>query len=170
MITVLGLPAHPLIIHAVVVLVPLAALCALAVVRRPAWRRRYGWPVLILTLAAAISAPVAVITGDQLAFEQFGADYPEDIVAHQGWGELTQWSAGAFGLAMLLFIVLGWLFDRRAAGAPQPGYGPTSLSVAQRIVLVVLGLAVLAAAVASTILVFLAGDTGTTSVWGHITE
>jgi hypothetical protein len=170
MITVLGLPAHPLIIHAVVVLVPLAALCAVAVVLRPAWRRRFGWPVLALTVAAALSAPAAVLTGEQLAFEQFGADYPEDIVAHQGWGALAQWAAGAFGLAMLLFIVVGRLFDRRAADAQQADHGPPSPSLPQRIVMIVLGLAVLAAAAASTALVFLAGDTGTTSVWGHITE
>ena len=33
-----GLPVHPLVVHAVVVLVPLAALGTIAIALRPAWR------------------------------------------------------------------------------------------------------------------------------------
>ena len=37
-----GLPVHPLVVHAVVVLLPLAALGTIALAVRPAWRRPYG--------------------------------------------------------------------------------------------------------------------------------
>ena len=37
-----GVPIHPLVVHAVVVLLPLAVLGTIAIVVRPAWRLRYG--------------------------------------------------------------------------------------------------------------------------------
>ena len=36
-----GLPVHPLVVHAVVVLLPLATLGLIAIAVRPAWRRTY---------------------------------------------------------------------------------------------------------------------------------
>jgi hypothetical protein len=38
-----GLPLHPLVVHAAVIITPLAALVALALVR-PSWRERLRWP------------------------------------------------------------------------------------------------------------------------------
>lgn len=38
--TVFGLPAHPLVVHAVVVLLPLAAVAAIAAALVPRWRQR----------------------------------------------------------------------------------------------------------------------------------
>jgi hypothetical protein len=40
---VFGLPAHPLLVHAVVVLVPLVAIGAIAAVLWPSLRTRIGW-------------------------------------------------------------------------------------------------------------------------------
>lgn len=44
-----GLPVHPLVVHAVVVLLPAAVLGTIAVAVRPAWRRRYGTLVVGVT-------------------------------------------------------------------------------------------------------------------------
>lgn len=41
----LGLPAHPLIVHAVVVLVPLVAIGAVGIVLWRGRRERIGWPL-----------------------------------------------------------------------------------------------------------------------------
>ena len=38
-----GLPVHPLVVHAAVVLLPLAALVLILLVFVPAWRTRFGW-------------------------------------------------------------------------------------------------------------------------------
>jgi hypothetical protein len=66
MITVNGLAAHPLVIHAVVVLLPLAAAGTLLVAARPTWRRNLGVPVFLLALVGALAVPIATETGDQL--------------------------------------------------------------------------------------------------------
>ena len=59
MLTVDGIPAHPLVVHAVVVLLPLAAVGTLLVVARPLWRRQLGVWVLLLALAGTAAVPVA---------------------------------------------------------------------------------------------------------------
>ena len=46
---ILGLPLHPLVVHAVVILVPLAALGGIVISAWTAARKRYGW----LTVAFA---------------------------------------------------------------------------------------------------------------------
>ena len=66
MLTVGGVPAHPLVVHAVVVLLPLAAVGTLLVVARPLWRRQLGVWVLLLALAGVAAVPVATQTGEQL--------------------------------------------------------------------------------------------------------
>ena len=41
-----GLPLHVLVVHGAVVVTPVAALAALALVR-PSWRTRLRWPVAV---------------------------------------------------------------------------------------------------------------------------
>jgi hypothetical protein len=66
MIMVNGIPAHPLVIHAVVVLLPLATLGTIAMAIRPRWRRALGIPVALVALAGGIAVPIATQTGEQL--------------------------------------------------------------------------------------------------------
>ena len=61
-----GIPIHPLIVHAVVVLVPLAALGAVAIVVWPTARRRFGWLVVALAALATATVPLATSTGEGL--------------------------------------------------------------------------------------------------------
>jgi hypothetical protein len=46
--TVFGVPVHPLLVHAVVVLVPLAALMSILIVIKPAWRTKFKWLAAVL--------------------------------------------------------------------------------------------------------------------------
>ena len=65
-----GLPAHPLIVHVPVVLIPLSIIGALACVSRPAWFGRYG----ILLCSMAIVAMSSIFLAMQaLARKQDGA-------------------------------------------------------------------------------------------------
>ncbi|PKQ21842.1 MAG: hypothetical protein CVT65_16395, partial [Actinobacteria bacterium HGW-Actinobacteria-5] len=64
---VLGLPLHPLVVHAAVVLVPLAALGALVVLAWARARDRYGWLVVAFAVAGAGAAVVARLSGEALA-------------------------------------------------------------------------------------------------------
>lgn len=64
--TVLGLPAHPLVVHAVVVLVPLAALSGIVVAVWPRARDRYAPLALGVATLALLAIPVATGTGEGL--------------------------------------------------------------------------------------------------------
>ena len=61
-----GIPLHPLVVHAVVVLLPLAALGTVVIAVRRSWRRSFGIPVLLMTLVGVAAVPVATTTGSQL--------------------------------------------------------------------------------------------------------
>lgn len=52
----LGVPAHPLAIHAPLVLIPIAAVVAVVFVVRSDWRRRIGWiaPAVVLVFVAML--------------------------------------------------------------------------------------------------------------------
>jgi hypothetical protein len=65
-LSVAGLPLHPLVIHAVVVLLPLAALGTLAMAVRPAWRRALSVPTLLVALVGTVAVPLATVSGQQL--------------------------------------------------------------------------------------------------------
>jgi len=61
-----GLPIHPLVVHAVVVLLPLAILGTVAIAVRPAWRTAYGPLVLGCAAVATALIPVATSSGEAL--------------------------------------------------------------------------------------------------------
>ena len=50
--TIGGIPLHPLVVHAVVVLIPLAALGVIAIALVPKWRSRFGILVVAVTAFA----------------------------------------------------------------------------------------------------------------------
>ena len=62
-----GIPAHPLLVHAAVVFVPLLALGAVVYGAIPALRFRVRWPVALLAVAGAVSVVAAHKSGE--AFE-----------------------------------------------------------------------------------------------------
>jgi hypothetical protein len=64
--TIIGLPAHPLVVHGAVVGIPLAASGVLAYVARPAWRGRLWWPLVLTVAAAWVFAILAGSTGETL--------------------------------------------------------------------------------------------------------
>ena len=101
--TIGGLPLHPLVVHAAVVLLPLSALGLLVVLALPRARRTYGWlPVLGLGLSV-IAAWVAKETGENLA-EVIGL--PQE---HAEWGDRL------VPIAAVLFIAsLAWYWRVRS--------------------------------------------------------
>ncbi len=104
---VFGLPVHVLVVHAVVVLIPLAVLGAVVIAVWPAARHRYRWPVLGLTAVGTIFVPVATETGDGLEHS-----LPESalISAHTQLGDQLLPFAAA-----LLLVVAGLVAVDRVA-------------------------------------------------------
>jgi uncharacterized membrane protein len=144
--TINGLPIHPLVVHAVVVLLPLSILGVLALVIRPAWRARYGVLVAACTLVATALIPVATQSGESLE------KHVGDPGQHAHLGDELLW----FAIPLLIVAVALVLVDRgvtdRVAKRPVAGA-------------VVSVLAVLAS-VAAGIQVYRVGDSGARAAWG----
>jgi len=64
--TVLGLPLHPLIVHATVVAVPAAAITVLLATWWPRFRRWASWGSAALAAAALVLVPITTSSGESL--------------------------------------------------------------------------------------------------------
>jgi len=153
---IMGLPLHPLLIHAVVVFVPLLALVAVAYAALPRFRSRLDWAAVGLAVAAPVSALFAKLSGEELKEVLIGRQYPPEGIAkieeHQGYGDLTLWWSLGLGVVTVLLVVLT---SRRSR--TLPGWVVLLLSAA----VVVLG-------AISVYYVYLTGDTGAKTVWEGI--
>jgi len=145
--TVFGLPVHALVMHAVVVLLPLAALGVVAIAVVPRWRERFGVLVVLVATAGLAAVPVATRSGGKLE-DRIGATgiVERQINDHQQFGELVVWPT----LAMWVLAVALVLMDR----SRRRGAAVTTVAV----------LAVLAA-IGSAVLVTITGHLGSTAVW-----
>jgi uncharacterized membrane protein len=59
-----GLPAHPLLLHVPVVLIPILSGATIALMVRPGWRRRYGLVVAVLALVALVFTILTASAGE----------------------------------------------------------------------------------------------------------
>ena len=142
-----GIPVHPLVVHAAVVLVPLAALGVLAMAVLPRFSKSLGWLVAAVAAVAAAASWVAKEAGEALE-ERVGAPGFD----HAELGEVMPvLSAGLFVVAAAL-----WLVDRSAPEEVEAGRRAIRIGVA------VLGALV---AVANVVWVYRVGDSGARSVW-----
>jgi hypothetical protein len=178
------LPAHPLIVHAVVVLLPLAALGGLLMAAMPSLRRRFGVAVLLLAVAGVGGVPLATRTGAELKT----ALPPNNplIDTHQQRGDELLPYALAFGIAVVLLVIAGRLADRERSAAPAPTetaartagsvtrtdtrtgtQASTAPRTWRRLALVAAAL-VAFSAVAVTVQVIRVGHSGSTAVWQGI--
>lgn len=150
---VFGLPAHPLLVHAVVVLLPLAAVATLACAAFLRLRRHYAAIALALGLAATVAAFVAQGSGEEL---EDRVDETELVEAHTDQGEtVLPWAAGVAVVAAAVVAAPG--FVRRRAGT---GRAVTS-------VLVVLALV---AGVGAIWRVVEVGHSGAKATWNDVDE
>ena len=111
--TVAGLPMHPLLVHAAVVLVPLAALGLMLMAVRPSFSRRFG---VLVVIAAGVAVPAsfaAKLSGEELA-ERVGT--PQ---IHAELGDVLPLVA----LGLFVLGLVFWLVDRGIPGnKPRPGW------------------------------------------------
>ena len=158
-----GLPVHPLVVHAVVVLVPLAALGTIAIALRPAWRSTYGPLVVAAGILSVILCPVATSSGEALE-ERVGS--PGE---HAELGDQLVWFVVPVAVLALALVLL----ERRRtpaghrtgpSGRGGDGATPTSAASSPVALKVVAALAVLAA-LATSFQVYRVGDSGAKAVW-----
>jgi hypothetical protein len=145
--TVLGLPVHVLVIHAVVVLVPLAALATAAVALLPARLARLGWLVVAFDTAMLAATFVAKESGEEF-FRLL--DEPQAAVRHTELGATMQWYVLALVVAAVLAVLV------RSSGR-------TVLSA-------VVAVLVLVTAGATTVQLVRVGHSGSDAAWGGLAQ
>ena len=150
-----GIPLHPLVVHAAVVLVPLAALASVAMVV-PRWRWLARWPALVLAWAAALTVQAATVSGVDLR-DASGTDSAL-IESHEEWGVRLRLATWVFAvLTGLAFWALPHV--TRLAGDRDRAGRVAVLEKPLTVLLPVLAVVVL-------VLVFITGEAGARSVWG----
>jgi hypothetical protein len=78
--TIFGLPAHALLVHAIVVLAPLVAALEILCALWPAARRRLVWLVLALAAGVVVLTPLTTAAGEWL-YDQ-SPQHPPILEAH----------------------------------------------------------------------------------------
>lgn len=167
--TAFGLPAHPLLIHASVILVPLLIAGVIVFGFVPRLRNRLDWAVAGLGIVAPISCVLSRQSGiaffNRLQREKaVSAGDITKINQHQSFGTRTMIITIVLGVIALALVALHVARVRRAAAnssAHAAGGGAAGFSAAS------LGLAVvgLIVAVAAGYYVFKTGDSGAHIVW-----
>jgi hypothetical protein len=157
-----GLPLHVLIVHFVVIVVPLAALCTVLAAAWPAARRRLGIVTPLIALAALVAVPITMAAGEWLVAR---VAHTELIAAHQALGyTLLPWAIATFVVALVQWAWFRF-FYREGARLRVKG---KSLRVA---VTIVLAAAVAITAVGSVVTVVRIGESGARAIWtGSFTE
>lgn len=151
-----GIPTHPLMVHAVVVLVPLAVIMLLGSAFFARFRERAGIVTPLVATIALIAVPMATSSGEELEERVVETALVE---THAELGEsLLPWMVG---VAVLAWAV--WLLHHRGAvrGDDSRRHGSRPVSL---LLIGVMILAVVASAGAG-VQVFRIGHSGAKSVW-----
>lgn len=150
-----GLPLHPLLVHAVVVLTPLTALAVALVAVWPAARRRLGWAPQVAALIVAGLVPVTVLAGQNLAST---IGYTPAILHHEALGlMLIPWT-----IALLIAAAAVAMAERMPSRLrrTRPRAARATASAITTVALI--------AAVGTIVVTVLAGDAGARAVWGAV--
>jgi hypothetical protein len=173
-----GLPAHALLVHAVVVLVPLTAVLLVLVALWPAARNRLNQLTASLSALALISVPLTTSAGEWL---EHHVPRTPLVRAHTHLGDtMLPWAIGLFVLAGA--IALREHLRARAtlsntalvdgpgaatatpSGAHADGFGGRTATLALAVLAVVV-------AVGSIVTVYRIGDSGARAAWtGQFSE
>ncbi|HEY7175652.1 MAG TPA: DUF2231 domain-containing protein [Micromonosporaceae bacterium] len=157
--TIAGIPAHPLLIHAAVVFIPLLIIGAIVYALWPGVRGRINWAVIALAIIGPLAALFAKLSGQNLRRhlidEHFSGTILTKVNQHMSYGNMTLWFTIALGVVTL--GVVGYLWRVVPTGGTE--------SIVVRAVSVVLTVALGAV---TGYYVFRTGDTGAHIVWQGI--
>ncbi|MFJ6012792.1 DUF2231 domain-containing protein [Streptomyces sp. NPDC092952] len=151
-----GVPAHVLLVHVVVVLVPLTALALILCAALPSVMRRFGAALPVLALMSLAAVPLTTDAGEWL---ERHVDGDPLVRRHAELGDgLLPWAVGLF-----LMSAAVWWFHRRAAHRTPDAAGPAGTAgVPLRVAATVLALAV---GVGAGVQVYRIGDSGAKAAW-----
>jgi hypothetical protein len=158
-----GIPAHPLLVHAVVVLVPLTAIGAVISVLLPTMRARIGWIVALGAVANIILVPLVAGSGESL---EERVQETALLEKHTEMGEqLFPWVI-LLAIAFVLFMLL----HRSKAG--RSGNGSSDKTANKTLsapwVATVLAVVTIVGAVGATVQVARIGHSGAEATWSDV--
>jgi len=145
-----GLPTHILLVHAVVVLIPLAPLLPVLAAVWPAARRRLGVITPLVALVALVVVPLTTEAGEWLLARVRQTPLIED---HVRLGDTMLW----FAIGLFVVALIAW-------GLPTAVVKSTGRPPAPWVGVVIAVLAVVVAG-AATFQVFRVGEAGSRAVW-----
>ncbi len=149
---IFGLPAHPLLVHAAVVLMPIAAVGLIALALRPGWRRTYGPIVVVFALASLVSIGLAQGSGEQL---EHRVEETKLVEAHTDEGErVMPW-------AIAVFLLSAATVGAAPLAKKYPGLGSKAVGTG----LAVLGVVAAAGAIFTVVEV---GHSGAKAAWDDL--
>jgi hypothetical protein len=152
-VTINGIPLHPLVVHAAVVFVPLAAVAVFAFVV-PRWRWALRWPALVLVACAAVSVQLAAMTGEDL---EHRVGHSALLETHQMWAGRLQAATWVLAGAM---VVAFWVLPHTTRLLDGQDKASRLAIVDKPLMALLPVLAVLV-----LVLIVLTGDAGARAVW-----
>lgn len=153
MTTIAGLPAHILLLHAVVVLVPLTAILLILCSVWPAARRRLVWLVAVLAAVTLVVTPLTVTAGEWLA-DTGKIDETPQLDTHMNAGEY-----GVY-MALALAVAAGLLAGLHVALSRERGVAPVAR--------LAIGAVVIALAGGAMFAIHTIGESGAKAAWGSL--
>ncbi|MGI8458798.1 MAG: DUF2231 domain-containing protein [Propionibacteriaceae bacterium] len=151
--TVFGLPLHPLIVHATVVVVPAAALAVLLATFWPRFGRWASWGPLAAAVLAVVLVPITTSSGESL---QHALPRSALIEAHTHLADgLLPW------VIVLLVGAAGSFWIHLTSTRPGLWTFPRWLTV-------VVGVVVVVGAVLTLVEVVRIGHSGATAAWSGV--
>ena len=163
--SILGLPLHPLIVHATVVFVPTAAAAVPLAALWPRFRRWAGWGPLAVSVVALVLTPLSTASGENLRHQM-----PQNplIARHSQLADgLLPWTAGLAVVAALLYLLHRGHRPGLSASARPPGSG-WSRRPGGRSLLVAATVLAVVAALGTTVQVALIGHSGAKAAWAGV--
>ena len=169
---VFGIPAHPLVVHAAVVFIPLQILAALGYAFIPPVRRFIAWLVVALAVAGPLAALFARLSGT--AFEarlirngKAGPPLLQKIAEHYSYATNTLYFSIGLGVLMLALVGVQVMRSRNAVVAGDAGgeQSETASAKGPIVVAAVITVAVVAVGAFTGYYIFKTGDTGAHMVW-----
>lgn len=154
-----GLPLHPLVVHAAVVFLPLAALLSLVYAGVPRWRWATRWPLVGLTAVALGSVMTAYFSGRNFLDRQPELEQSAAVKLHEERAEVLFWVTIVF--AVLVLLSAWGLGGPSGLISGRFGRGRHNTLVEWSLV-AMLGIM----AISALAMVLQTGDAGARAVWG----